>query len=113
MRNCPNCGAVLEAGRYNCAYCGTLYLDLSMIDFDKSEPFFLTIKKNNITITQKVKPETAEFTSEADTVYAYGRHGQRISSFVREQRLNTNINFIAIPFKNDNQQVMAIMRKEG
>ena len=112
MRNCPNCGAVLEAGRYNCAYCGTLYLDLSMINFDESEPFFLTIKKNNITITQKAKPETAEFTSEANTVYAYGRNGERICSFVQEQHLNTNVNFIAIPFKDNNQQVMAIMRKE-
>lgn len=43
-RNCPNCGAPLELVEYKCPYCGTLYLDLTMIDFDNKTPFFLTIK---------------------------------------------------------------------
>lgn len=34
-RNCPNCGAPYEINKYKCPYCGTLYLDLSMINFDK------------------------------------------------------------------------------
>ena len=54
--NCPNCAAPLELGEYKCPYCGTLYLNLSMINFDKQEPFFLTIKKDGALITQKVKP---------------------------------------------------------
>ena len=43
-RNCPNCGSPYEVNQYKCPYCGTLYLDLTMIDFDNKTPFFLTIK---------------------------------------------------------------------
>ena len=41
---------------YKCPYCGTLYLDLSMIDFDNQTPLFLSIKKDGYLITQKVLP---------------------------------------------------------
>lgn len=43
-RNCPSCSAPLELGEYKCPYCGVLYLDLTMIDFDNKTPFFLSIK---------------------------------------------------------------------
>lgn len=42
--NCPNCAAPLEIGEVKCPYCGTVYYDLSAIDFDNEIPLFLTIK---------------------------------------------------------------------
>ena len=61
-KNCPNCGAPFELGVDQCPFCGTIYFDLSCIDFTKSQPIFLKIKTRffdgkTATITQKVLPE--------------------------------------------------------
>ena len=107
-RNCPNCGAPLELGEYKCPYCGTLYLDLTMIDFDNKTPFFLTIKQNGMLITQKVKPETADMTITSESVYATGRN-EKLMSFNISTNVETNIQFTAIPIGKD--KVYAEMRK--
>lgn len=110
-KNCPNCGAPLELGRYNCTYCGTLYLDLSMINFDNQEPFFLTIKKDGYLLTQKVIPQTATFESTSDTIYATGGlHNTKLTCFTTAIRNETNIQFIAVPMDNK-QKIYAEMRK--
>ena len=100
-RNCPNCAAPIELGNYKCSYCGTLYLDLSMIDFDNNEPFFLTIKKDNQLITQKVRPETADFTITSDTVYAQDSRGHRLVAFQGSTNIETNIQFSAMPWERN------------
>ena len=107
-RNCPNCAAPLEFGEYKCPYCGTLYLDLTMIDFDNKTPFFLTIKQNGMLITQKVKPETADMTITSEPVYAMGKN-QKMLSIISSVNAETNIQFIAIPMGKD--KVYAEMRK--
>lgn len=104
--NCCNCGAPYETTEYRCPYCGTLYLDLSMIDFDKQEPFFLTIKKNNQLITQKVLPQTATFENTVESVDCYNTKGQKLLNFLTNNRLETNIQFIAIPFDDNNNRTM-------
>ena len=106
--NCPNCGAPLELNQYRCSYCGTLYLDLSMINFDNQEPFFLTIKQNGMIITQKVLPQTAEFEMNEDTIYATSGRGNKLISFLANKSLETNIQFVAIPMKDGD---LAYMRK--
>ena len=107
-RNCPNCGAPLELVEYKCSYCGTLYLDLTMIDFDNKTPFFLTIKQNGMLITQKVKPETADMTITSEPVYAIGKN-QKMLSIISSVNAETNIQFTAIPIGKD--RVYAEMRK--
>ena len=104
-RNCCNCGAPLELGNYRCSYCNTLYLDLSMINFDNNEPFFLTIKKDNQLITQKVRPQTAEFEVTNDTVYAQDTHGHKLIAFKNNTNVETNIQFIAVPWNNHYMEV--------
>ena len=106
--NCPNCGAPYDINEYKCPYCGTLYLDLSMIDFDNQIPFFLSIKKNGMMITQKVLPQTAEFEMNEDTVYATSGYGNKLLSFHTNRNLETNIQFIAIPMKDND---LVYMRK--
>lgn len=43
-RNCPNCGAPLDSAVCKCSYCGTSYFDISAIDADSGEPFYLKIR---------------------------------------------------------------------
>lgn len=45
-RNCPNCGAALEADKSKCPYCGTSYFDLCSINIDNGEPFWLKFRTN-------------------------------------------------------------------
>lgn len=101
-RNCPNCSAPLELGNYKCAYCGTLYLDLSMIDFDNNTPFFLTIKKDGYAFTQKVMPQTADMTATSNVVYASNARGRKLSVFNRGMDIETNVQFIALPIDKEN-----------
>ena len=110
-RNCPNCSSPYELNEYKCPYCGTLYLDLSMINFDEREPFFLTIKKDGMLLTQKVIPETATFESTSDAIYATGGlHDARLTCFTTAIRNETNIQFVAVPMDNK-QKIYAEMRK--
>ena len=104
--NCPNCGAILEIGEVKCPYCGTTYYDLSAIDFDSNEPIFLTIKKDNMLITQKVKPQTLSFETSCDEVFATDSKGHRLMALKRNMTLDTNIMFTAIPDEHNNLMVV-------
>ena len=94
---CPNCAAPLEIGEVKCPYCGTIYYDLSAIDFDSGEPLFLTIKYHNYIITQKVLPQAATFETHNDETYALNYKGDKLITFKTNATLETNIQFIAIP----------------
>ena len=75
-RNCPNCGAVLDAAVCKCAYCGTSYFDISAINIDDGEPFYLKLKMRNpygkeatvITALVRADPNLS-ITAEQDTLY--------------------------------------------
>lgn len=108
-RNCPNCGAPYELSVNKCPYCGTLYYDLSMIDFDSREPIFLTIKKDGYLITQKVLPQIANLEYTQNKVYACGKGNEKLMSWVTNESIETNINFIAIPDENNH---LITMRKD-
>lgn len=73
--NCPNCGAPYDPLLDRCPYCGTAYFDLSTIDFDSREPFYLKVKVRGHTITQLVTPDTAEFNTEVKYVECRGGLG--------------------------------------
>lgn len=104
--NCPNCGAPLEIGEVKCPYCGTTYYDLSAIDFDSNEPIFLTIRKNNMLITQKVMPQTFSFEASCDEVFATDNKGNKLMALKTSMTLDTNITFTAIPDKNNRLAVI-------
>ena len=106
--NCPNCGAPYDINEYKCPYCGTLYLDLSMIDFDNQIPLFLSIKQHGTIITQKVLPQTVTLEMNEDTVYKTSIRDNKSMSFLVNKSLETNIQFIAIPMKDND---LAYMKK--
>ena len=113
-RNCPNCGSPYELERYSCPYCGTLYIDLTMIDFDNQVPFFLKIKTNGVVLTQRVLPQTVTFDSYQDNTYCYGgRDNNKLISFINNSQLETNIQFIAVPFNIKNhKQILCTTKQE-
>ena len=43
--NCPNCGVPLDPNANKCSYCGTSYFDITSINIDDGEPFYLKLKK--------------------------------------------------------------------
>ena len=74
-KNCPNCAAPYDLAENRCPYCGTAYFDMSTVDFDNREPFYLKIKVNGYMITQLVVPETCAFSSEEEKVEGRGGLG--------------------------------------
>ena len=102
QRNCPNCGAPYDVKLNKCPYCGTSYYDLSALDIDAQEPFYLKIKSvingKPCYITQLVRPMrdmSMELGMESTDIMGYG--GSRLCSFVNSQTLTTNLRFQAIP----------------
>ena len=111
-RNCPNCGAPYEADKNKCTYCGTSYYDMSAIDFESGEPFYLKIKTKwngkYVYITQLVRPilDTIEVTT--DTTDYIGKYSEKLHSYVSNRGLTTNVGFIGVPDKNGNLMTMTI-----
>ena len=115
-KNCPNCGAVYEPKKNKCPYCGTSYYDMSALDFESSEPFYLKIKTNvngkPAYITQLVKPylDRLSINFDADYTTAYGGYGYCVPlwQMCSNQTLNTNISFCAIPMKDNNLCIVEV-----
>lgn len=99
--NCPNCGAPYDYGINKCPYCGTIYFDLSVIDFDSKTPIFLTIKKDGYLITQKAIPVCGDLEVVSNRTYAYGGRGERVASFVDSMTLTTNVTFEGVANENN------------
>lgn len=74
-RNCPNCGAVLDAAVCKCAYCGTSYFDISAINIGAEEPFYLKLRLKALDggydiITAFVRADPSlSITCKPDTLY--------------------------------------------
>lgn len=110
-RNCPNCGAVYEINKNKCPYCGTSYYDMSAVDFESGEPFYLKIRTNmngqQVCITQLVKPILNTIEMQTDTVDCYV-HNDKVASYISNRSLTTNINFIGISDQNGNLMTMTV-----
>ena len=113
-KNCPNCGAVYEPEKNTCPYCGTSYYDMSALDFNSDEPFYLKIKvkKNgkNCCITQLVKPCLNEVSMNfgRDYTAVYGGYNSIMSQFISNQILTTDISFRAIPMKDNRLCILEV-----
>ncbi len=108
-KNCPNCAAPYDMAKNRCPYCGTVYFDMSTIDFDSQEPFYLKIKNGGYYITQLVKPVSGGMSLSRDITCAYGRYGERLLSFQNSSNLDTELHFTAI---QDGKQLMIVEKIE-
>lgn len=102
--NCPNCGAVINPEQHKCSYCGTSYFDMSAIDFENGEPFYLKIKTkwngSDVLITQLVKPSLNAINLTTTSDCCYSGIGGRLLSWKNEKCLTTEISFLSIPMTN-------------
>lgn len=96
-RNCINCSAPYDPHLHKCPYCGTIYYDMTDIDFNSKQPIYLTIKKDNYIITQKVLPSTVDFEHKYETVDCINSKGHKLKTFVTNNTIETNIIFTAVP----------------
>ena len=68
--NCPNCGSPIQDDQ--CRFCGSVFLDWSIIDFDK--PFFLKFRRNGKVYRAKCRMREFSFShpSQAASLYYDG-----------------------------------------
>ena len=95
--NCPNCGAPISADNNKCPYCNTSYFDLSSIDINSNEPFYLKIRMGKMTLTQLVRvlPDMS-FNFESNSCSIYNSSGNKLLEFPTSNSMFTNLNFEAI-----------------
>lgn len=87
--NCPNCSAPYDLELTKCPYCGTNYFDLSFIDFDATDPFYIKIKRTFKDqnreypgiLTIRVLPEIMEAHIEEEEHCITGFDNVKIASF--------------------------------
>lgn len=109
-RNCPNCAAPYDPLLNRCPYCGTAYFDMSTINFDSHEPFYLKIRANGFYITQLVVPTAGSMTVESEwNEYCGGLGNMPLWSAVTKQTLTTDLSFTAIA----NDKTLAVCEKAG
>lgn len=100
MKNCPNCGAVIEPNKNECEYCGTSYFDLSAINFSEGKPIYLKIKTEmngrNCYITQLVIPRLGDISMSTESIDITGYGGEVIHQYAMNRSITTNIEFEAI-----------------
>ena len=105
--NCPNCGAPYDVKLNKCPYCGTSYFDLSFIDFDATEPFYIKIKKtfkiqnkeHPYVLTIRVLPEIMEIQTDQEQCYATGFNDVKLASFITSSTTSLNLGFKSVPDK--------------
>jgi len=107
-KNCPNCGAPYDPLEPKCPYCGTIYYDMSAIDFDKREPLYLQIRFNNTLITQKVIPQMGWIEISSGTNYGYGFSSYK--AYKASESIDLNIGFRAI---EDTNGTLMTIKKYG
>ena len=104
-KNCPNCGAPFDLGVDQCPFCGTIYFDMSCIDFTKEQPIFLKIKTHlsdgrPATITQRVLPRLEEIKVEINTARYQTVGSTMIKRKMLPPTIQTNISFESIEMAN-------------
>ena len=118
--NCPNCGAPYDSNLTKCPYCNTNYFDLSFIDFDATEPFYIkinkSIKHNNTILpclwTIRVLPLTGSMAINVSQEYENITmpNGNLLYSYPTSQELLLTLGFRGCP-DNKGQYMTAVVKK--
>lgn len=117
-KNCPNCGAPIEYEHDKCQYCGTIYYDLSEVNFDNDypAPIFFRIKTNRFsrdekpaTVLIKAIPRLNELDFTYDYADAAGVSGS-LCRFYTGSRCSMNMQFEAI--EQDDHSLVKIIKDD-
>lgn len=114
--NCPNCGAPYDFNLTKCPYCGTNYFDLSFIDLDTTEPFYIKLNKtlayNNTThscsISLRVLPTIGDIQTRCDYTNITTPDNKLITSYMDSFYTTLQLQFQVIPHPNLNIPSMII-----
>lgn len=111
-RNCPNCGAALESNICKCPYCGTSYFDISAINIDDGEPFYLKLKmrdpcgKETIIVTAFVRADpNLSITAEQDTLYCQIGNGYKAFATPTQYHFNMNFHSVQRVYCDDKKSI--------
>ena len=89
---CPNCGAPKVFNIDNkCQYCGTILLDMAMVDFDSYQPVFLKIKHNGTVRMIKCIPTSCNVNISPDTSSLYCDN--KIVTTLHRQNIDISLDF--------------------
>lgn len=96
-RNCPNCAAPYDVTLNKCPYCGTSYFDISCIDIDSFEPFYLKLKKGNNTFVSKVIIGDSCITF-GDSYITFDTNGQLIKNklMIEKNHVDIDLHFESV-----------------
>jgi len=108
-KNCPNCGAPYDPALNKCPYCGTIYFDMSCINFADGEPIYMKIKTEwrgkPVTMTQLVRPRLHDIHVRRDRVETT-RLGLPVVRVNLMPTVTIDVEFEAIA--NDNNELIIV-----
>lgn len=119
-RNCPNCGAPLQAEVCKCPYCGTSYFDFCAMNIEDGKPFYLKFSTESkgklieITALVKILPNF-NISFETDWNYAMNNMDKIVSRVASRSICTFNMAFEAIPTNINDRQILfqAVRRDEN
>ena len=112
-KNCPNCSAPYDISFNKCPYCNTSYFDLSCIDINDREPFYLKLKVNNMVITQKVIVNSdCSIELSEDNLCVCDRNGNKLHNIIKSRGALTSLSFTALPDYKDGKTILFTIERE-
>ena len=112
-KNCPNCAAPYDVGLNKCPYCGTSYFDMSCIDINSLEPFYLKLKMGDMTVTSKVVA-TPDSTMEVSADYTdFELWDGSVHSVMTSRHADFDLHFTTVrDYRNENDKLFTIIKEE-
>ena len=112
-KNCPNCAAPYDVGLNKCPYCGTSCIDMSCIDINSSEPFYLKLKMGDMTVTSKVvaTPNSAiEVSADYTDFELWDGSVHRVTT---SKHADFDLHFTTVrDYTNENDKLFTIIKEE-
>lgn len=96
-KNCPNCGAPYDVVLDKCPYCSTSYFDMSAMDINNQQPFYLKLRYGDMIFTSKVIAEPhIDINCCKDIVEAINLKNNRIKTIIRSNDVDVDIKFHSV-----------------
>ena len=112
LKNCPNCGGILDdTGR--CMYCKSKVYNLTdvNINFDTRDILVFKIKQNGYDTIFSAYPTTATLEVNNDVGYACDSMGNKLLSFNRGYDADLHMEFSLVKSKEEPYELVTIVKE--
>ena len=110
QKNCPNCGAPYDVNLNQCPYWKTSYFDMSCIDIDDREPFYLKLKTNGMVFTSKVVADpNMSIEISADSVDIVDKIGNILLRKTVRKNVGIDMRFYSVSEYKDDTAILYTM----